>query len=166
MKKGFYLDQEHKDEVVSSMAKKLADHDDTFVFKRKKKDYRPFFFVVVGFCFIGVIVVMALMPSSERIEKVYEEPAAPSCPVRLIESAYERGEIGVNEYGSYLTDILVRYDSIPEIYKVDRPMIIPDDIYLRLLAVWGVLRPDLRRSILEDIPQLESKIDALNNEKG
>ncbi len=167
MKKGFYLDEKHRDEVVSSMAKKLADRDETMVFK-KRSDPVPLFFVIIGICLVAVIAVVALVSFGEKeVEQPVAavESAAPASPVELIETAYERGEITINDYGVYLTNVLVRYDSVPEAYRVERPMIIPDDIFIRLLRVWKRIRPELRVTILKDIPQLEQMVEDMESNR-
>ncbi|KMQ51037.1 hypothetical protein CHISP_1960 [Chitinispirillum alkaliphilum] len=159
MKKGFYLEQKHRKDVVRSMAKKLADHDETLVFKEKRES-RILYLLLPGAFIILFLSLLIFLPRMrpEPSGHVAEVEEVTTCPVLRIEAAYERGEIGANEYGAYLSDVLIRYDSLPAEYRVERPIINPEEVFSRLAGIWDNIRPSLKDALIDDFPHLEKRI--------
>lgn len=163
MKKNLYLQQKRREEVVKSMAKKLAVPGESpeIVEKKRKKKTRNVF-VIVAFTIMSMIALSVIFyyVRQELVFHITDHSEEVNCPVALIDDAYNRGEITVNDYGSYLMDILIRYDSLPEDFRVNNPLVFRDAIFEKLANSWDNFRPDLRRSMVKNIPQIEKKLES------
>ncbi|MDG5813550.1 hypothetical protein QA601_00520 [Chitinispirillales bacterium ANBcel5] len=159
MKKNAYIEEKRRHDVVSSMAKKLATPDQTMVFSEAKKRSHKLTLIASSVVFIVIMIVVGvtytLKGSTGGPEGVSVQV---NSPVQKITDVYHREEISVEQYSMLLTDVLVRYDSLPEHYRVEAPLIDPEEIYQKLARVWPLVDVEIRNTILKDIPQLESRL--------
>ena len=158
MKKNIYLKEKHRKDVVSSMAKKLAVPDESIVYRDSGKKESGWKIILVSLFVCTVFFVMYMVFTSQKkalpaAEVVTEN--TPDCPILRISASYDRGEINVNEFAGYLANVLVKYDSLPKKFRVEHPVIRPDEIFGMLNNAWPRIRPDLRDSLIQNFTQLQ-----------
>ncbi|MBN1760769.1 MAG: hypothetical protein JW863_20740, partial [Chitinispirillaceae bacterium] len=70
-----------------------------------------------------------------------------------------------DEYALYLKDYLIRYDSLPAVYKTERSTTPNTEIFRSLFDIWPQVSLRTRAVMLTSMPFLEDKWEAMNLER-
>lgn len=156
-----------RDEVVASMANKLADGAIVANNSTKKNRHKK----VMIKCYIAVGVLILLITIALRNKSPQEETGSTylksatvlQSPFLKMKTAFNEGTISVDEYALYLNYLLVKYDSVPEQYRTPRPIVQEKQIVEELKKIWSKINLSTRKKIERDIPQLTSNNKGNNN---
>lgn len=148
-----------RNEVIASMANKLADGTGTGVKPKSRKKI-----LIVN---LAVIIIFGSLVFSVSFSKKPPEPVKKisyieaakvlHSPLVKLKTAFREGTIGADEYGLYMTYLLVSYDSVPENYRTTKPMIDGNEINAELEKIWGELSMRMRQKITRELPQFRVK---------
>ncbi len=149
-----------REAVVASMANKLAEGQ--FVFKSKRKfAYNKIIPVIAA----GVLLTGGLIWNFSRKNSGEESVPVKSLdsvmitrnPLYKLKGAFIDHVINADYYALCLKDMLTRYDSVPEVYRIAGPVINPEDVYSELNDIWVKVSPGIRFQITRDLPQFTFK---------
>ena len=156
---------QRRDRLVDSMAKKLADGgsvEKTIIIHRKRRIktmkyvYIAIALSVISTSFTYLVMTGRLFPglvNTYTSEAVLPEKSA----LDLLNDDLEMRKIGPDQYALYLRDFLIRYDSLPNVYKSPGSLITSDQIYRALFTIWPQVSLRTRASLVKEIPHLERK---------
>lgn len=148
-----------REEVIASMANKLADGS---VVNTKRKVRRRIIIinlaVILSFGTLVFSVSFSKKSHQQRQSNSYLQTASMvQSPLLKLKTAFQDGTIGADEYALYLTYLLVKYDSVPEIFQTPRPHINATEINAELDKTWNRLSMGIRKKIRELLPQFRSQ---------
>jgi hypothetical protein len=170
MKKSIDVSQ-GKDKVLESMAKKLAV-DSTEIFKKPppvKKRYKIIYSIGIG-CIIVLVtyILFCNKPNDPHIYTINDilVTQLKDNPLTRLKDDFNKNAITAEQYAFYLRDILIRYDSLPVKYRLDRPLIRSQDVYRALADIWLLLNLRARRQLTKELPQLDDRIRKIQDSLG
>jgi hypothetical protein len=149
-----------REEVVASMASKLAVGDGgPKVYKSKKKlSSKNIYILISAVVFLSGMTWLYMSQNDPPKESqvrglnnasfIYKQN-----PLTKLKAAFHEDKISADYFALYLKDVLVRYDSIPNEFKVSRPVVKQNDVYRELSGVWTQLSPVVRSTITTELPQ-------------
>ena len=159
-----------KDLIVTSMAKKLADVSVGGNLDRKKKrsnKKRNRMYMIAGMVFVCLSVTVYTIEKSRRDLKVQLVTVAAlannDSPLNRLADALKSNSISVDQYALFLSDLLVRYDSLPQKFKTDRPVILNEDVYKSLMGVWMQLSLPNRNKLISILPALVPRVEKMRD---
>src|SRR5665647_1140298 len=130
-----------KDQVITSMAKKLADVstvDDLERIKKKRGKKTNRIYIIAVMVFVCLSVTIYTIEKSRREQKVQQisvvSLANQDSPLNRLTDALKGESVSVDQYAMLLSDLLVRYDSLPERFKTNAPVILNEDVYRSLMG--------------------------------
>jgi hypothetical protein len=149
-----------RDQVVATMARKLAEKSSTdFAVHKKSKNRHVYIYAAA----VTVVLVIAIIItgrsklqiplSASNVSSIQNEN-----PLLKLSDALADGEITVDQYGIYLKELLVNYDSLPQAYKTSHPAIKDTEVYSAFAKVWPRLSIGVRTRITKELPVIQSKI--------
>lgn len=154
-----------RDQVIASMAKKLADTNGSP--KNQKKRWGKAF-IINGVIFGLLILITGLVFSfkspraSVKNIKTTHGTLSPDSPLSKLSTAYNHRHIDHDQYALYLKDLLVRYDSLPQEFKTERPIIKEIQVHNELLNIWTSVSLDVRSTIIKELPKFAEKTQNLD----
>jgi hypothetical protein len=156
--------KEKREKLVSSMAKKLAigNGDKIIAASKRKKKFQKIRYIALGvaaFSIFGCIIYLHIPRQVHLTPEMIRQIQEQKNPATLLYTDLLDKNISPDQYALYLKDILVRYDSLPEKYRLDTPFIKASDVYDSLLSVWPLVNPRVRNSILNLLPDLEVRLN-------
>lgn len=149
-----------RDQVVASMAKKLADTNGSS--KNQKKRWEKAFIingVIIGLLILITGSVFSFKSPRTFIKNIKTTQGAltSDSPLSRLSTAYNQRHINHDQFALYLKDLLVRYDSLPQDFKTERPIIKEVQVHDELLNVWPSVSLDARLIILKELPKFAEK---------
>ena len=162
-----------REKVVDSMAKKFADSGSVtdIITSYRKRKIKPVFYVY-AFIILSVIstsITVLVMSGTIAPELTGKGSVTAAPPVRnsidLLREDLVRKKIGPDEYVLYLKDYLIRYDSLPAVYKTERSTTTSREIYRSIFDIWPKVSLHTRANLLKSMPYLETKWKALHFER-
>ena len=152
-----------REKLVTNMARKLAVGNGVQKIaaeKRKKKLQRLTYIaaVVMAFLISGLIIYFHLPKQYKYDPEQFRISQAQRNPVNRLSADYQEKKISADEYALYLKDILIRYDSLPDAYRIDIPFIKATDVYDSLIAVWPFVNLRIRKTLQDQLPKLEHQL--------
>lgn len=146
-----------REEVIASMANKLAVGS---VVNTKRKVRRRIIIIniVVILIFGTLVLSFSFSKKSHKQQQSHSYLKTASMvqsPLLKLKTAFQSGTIGADEYALYLAYLLVKYDSVPEIFQTPRPHINGNEINAELDKVWNYLSMGRRNKIKELLPQFK-----------
>lgn len=157
-----------KDQVITSMAKKLADVstvDDLERIKKKRGKKTNRIYIIAVMVFVCLSVTIYTIEKSRREQKVQQISVASlanqDSPLNRLTDALKDESVSVDQYAMLLSDLLVRYDSLPERFKTNAPVILSEDVYRSLMGVWMQLNHQTRNKLAKTLPSLNPMIEKL-----
>lgn len=157
-----------KDQVITSMAKKLADVstvDDLERIKKKRGKKTNRIYIIAVMVFVCLSVTIYTIEKSRREQKVQQISVASlanqDSPLNRLTDALKDESVSVDQYAMLLSDLLVRYDSLPERFKTNAPVILNEDVYRSLMGVWMQLNHQTRNKLAKTLPSLNPMIEKL-----
>jgi hypothetical protein len=162
-----------REKVVDSMAKKFADSSSVthIITTHRKRRIKPaiYIYVLIGLSVITTGFTTLLMTgriSPALINKAVLISAAPvKNSIDLLRDDLIRKKIGPDDYVLYLKDYLIRYDSLPDIYKTARASTASSEIYRALFDIWPQVSLRTRATMLTMMPHLETTWEAMQLER-
>lgn len=150
------------------MAKKLADVstiDDLERIKKKKVKKSNRVYIIAVMVFVCLSVTVYTIEKTRREEKLQQVTMASLVnqdnPLKRLTDALKDESVTVDQYAMFLSDLLVRYDSLPERFKTDRPVILKEDVCRSLMGVWMQLNHRTRNKLAKTLPVLKPRIEKL-----
>jgi hypothetical protein len=157
-----------KDQIITSMAKKLADVstvNDLERTKKKRVKKTNQVYIIAVMVFVCLSVIVYAIEKTRREEKLQQVTLASitnqDSPLRRLTEALKDESVTVDQYAMFLSDLLVRYDSIPERFKTDHPVILNEEVYSSLMGVWMQLQNQTRNKLAKILPALKPRIEKL-----
>jgi hypothetical protein len=157
-----------KDKIITSMAKKLADVtavDDLARIKknRGKKNDRIYIIAVIGvLCLSGIIYTIEKSGREQKLQQLSVASLVNNDnPLNRLTNALKDESVTVDQYAMFLNDMLLSYDSLPEKYKTDSPVILNEDVYKSIMRVWMQLNHQTRNKLIKNLPALKPRIERL-----
>jgi hypothetical protein len=148
-----------RDQVVATMAKKLADKSSTdFAVHKKKKNGLVYFSAVIAAILITTILIAGRSKSETSVSTALSTSSQNEGPLVKLRGALANGKITIDQYGTYLKELLVNYDSLPQAYKTSHPVIKDTEVYSAFAEVWPRLSIGTRTQITKELPEIQSKI--------
>ena len=162
--------------VVDSMAKKFADSSSvtTIITAHRKRQVKPavYIYILIGLSVVSTGVTTLIMTgkistpgSSRRSATALADSAPVKSSLALLQNDLEEKKISPDEYVLYLKDYLIRYDSLPEIYKSTQSSTTSTEVYQALFAIWPQVALRTRATMLKAMPFLEDKWRAMQLER-
>lgn len=150
-----------RDQVVASMARKLADSGNgDFVVTSQKPSLKKVFVIlsIILLVFASLTGVFFTRTSSATLSGKSQktEVMVQNNPLHKLREAFRDQRISADQYALYLEDLLIRYDSLPQQYKVSRPMVKGDEVFHEYRDIWPKLSLRTRAKLVKDLPNLES----------
>jgi hypothetical protein len=157
-----------KDQIINSMAKKLADVsavDDLERIKKKRVKKTNRVYIIAVMIFVCLSVTVYTIEKTRREEKLQQVTMVSlvnqDSPLKRLTDALKDESVTVDQYAMFLSDLLIRYDSIPERFKTDRPVILNEEVYRSLMGVWMQLQHQTRNKLAKNLPALRPRIEKL-----
>jgi hypothetical protein len=152
---------EERERLVKSMAGKLATGNglEVIAVSRRKKTARKFIYIsipVVLFIIAGIILYVKSPKTTSLTVKSESRVTQRVSLLMVLHRDLEDKKITVNQYAFYLRDILIRYDSLPSEYRPARPLVVTEDIYDSLCAVWSKIDQKNRAQLFKELPKIEN----------
>ncbi len=162
--------------VVDSMAKKFADSGSvtTIITAHRKRQMKPavYIYILIGLSVVSTGVTTLIMTgkisvpgSSRRTAAAITESEPVASTITLLQNDLAEKEINADEYVLYLKDYLIRYDSLPGIYKSPRSSTTSTEIYRALFDIWPQVSLRTRATLLKVLPFLEDKWRSMQLER-
>jgi hypothetical protein len=142
------------------MAKKLAENSSSEIIIKKKLSDKYIYFISVA-VLLAIVSITAISFNNKSTVQLNQEPERVSRidnPVAKLKNAYDDKVINENQYAIYLKDLLIRYDSLPEKYKVTSPVISDKEVFNELSAIWPDLSYNIRLELVNAVPDVEKRI--------
>jgi hypothetical protein len=115
--------------------------------------------------FVGLSVTVYTIEKTRKEEKLQQVTMASlanqDSPLMRLTEALKDESVTVDQYAMFLSDLLVRYDSIPERFKTDRPVILNEEVYRSLMGVWMQLNYQTKNKLAKILPALKPRIEKL-----
>lgn len=150
-----------REQIIASMAKKLAENSSSEIIVKKKLSDKYIYFIVAAVLLAGLSIGIAISFNNKGTIEENEESEKVSRidnPVVKLKNAYDDKMINENQYAIYLKDLLIRYDSLPEKYKVISPVVSDKEVFDELSAIWPDLSNNIRLELTNAIPDVENRI--------
>jgi len=149
-----------RDQVVATMVKKLADKSSTdfAVHKKRKTGYLYIYAAAVAVVLVIAIIITGRSKSQIPVSTIIASSTQNESPLLKLNNALADGKISIDQYGTYLKELLVNYDSLPQVYKTNRPVIKDTEVYGAFAEVWPRLSVGTRARITKELPVIQSKI--------
>jgi hypothetical protein len=149
-----------RDQVVATMAKKLAykSSTDFVVHKKKKKGYIYIYAAAVAAALVIAIIMTARSKPQIPVSTIIVSSTQNESPLLKLRNALADGKISIDQYGTYLKELLVNYDSLPQVYKTSHPVIKDTEVYNAFAEVWPRLSIGARTRITKELPVIQSKL--------
>ena len=164
-----------RDNVVDSMARKFADSGtvSNIITTHRKQRIKPavYVYILVGLSVISTaftaLVMTEKIPSGLIGGNKQQGKVVPVInTVDLLRADLAKKEIGIDDYALYIKDYLVHYGSLPDRYKTERSSTNSNELFRELYTVWPEVSLRSRAVILNDMPFLEARWEALQLEDG
>lgn len=156
-----------KDIIIASMAKKLADMSTVDDLTRKKNRGKKIkrIHIIAVMVLLCLSVIIYTIEKSRREQKLQHISVASLVnhdnPLNRLTNALNDESVTVDQYAMFLNDLLIRYDSLPEKFKTDHPVILNEDVYRSLMGVWMKLNNQTRNKLVKNFPTLKPRIERL-----
>lgn len=152
---------EERERLVRSMAGKLATGNgiEVIAVSRRKKKARKVLYICipVALFIIICIVVLVKSPGTTAITIKSGQPVVQRISLlQLLHQDLENRKLSVNQYAFYLRDILIRYDSLPSEYRPARPVVVTEDIFDSLCAIWPKIDMKSREQLFKELPKIDT----------
>lgn len=149
-----------REQVVATMAKKLAAKGSTdFVVQKKKKLRLIYLFsALIAAVLITVILIICRSKSETPAYNGILTSTHVQSPLVKLRDSLANGKINIDQYGIFLKELLVNYDSLPPAYKTSHPVIKDTEVYNAFAEVWPRLSIGTRARITKALPEIQSKI--------
>ncbi|HLV31841.1 MAG TPA: hypothetical protein VKY57_09755 [Chitinispirillaceae bacterium] len=150
-----------REQIIASMAKKLAENSSSEIIIKKKLSDKSIYFIAAAVLLAIVSIGTAISFNNKSTVQQSQEPEKVSRidnPVAKLKNACDDKLINENQYAIYLKDLLIRYDSLPEKYKVTSPVISDIEVFDELSAIWPDLSYNIRLELINAIPDVEKRI--------
>jgi hypothetical protein len=146
--------------VVNSMTRKLAEHGKT---PQNSVKYKKLFIILpitTGIVVFFFIVLLLIRPDTNEYDQIDRSVAnAFENPLSKLRKSMNEGNLSTDQYAVYLGYVLFRYDSLPEVFKADRPVIRALDVYDELENVWPRVGKRTKEYLQDNIPDLQLKME-------
>ncbi|MDO5575716.1 MAG: hypothetical protein Q4F84_01440 [Fibrobacter sp.] len=149
-----------REQIIASMAKKLAKKSHSECEKNSKN-----FITILTVLVLSIVIITATLCGKKNLtneQTPNHETYSHDTPLMRLKSAYHNKVICVNQYASYLMDMMVRYDSLPEKYKAATPIISDKDVLDELANIWPNVNSSVKMELVKTIPVVNSKIASKN----
>jgi hypothetical protein len=155
-----------RDQVIAAMANKLAVGNSQVNIKPNFKPVLKSRKVVIAVAgFLCTVLLLGTLLSLDNADKKVRDKEKSSQrdvisvlnPLIKLKAAYVEKEISAELYACYLRDLIVRYDSIPDKFRLSRPIINQKEVYSELSVVWELISPGLRMTINKDLPVFKAE---------
>lgn len=158
------------------MAKKFADSSSVtnIITAHRKRQVKPavYIYILIGLSVVSTSVTTLIMTGKISVPGTSRRSAAAvtdSEPVKssiaLLRSDLGEKKISPDDYVLYLKDYLIRYDSLPGIYKSARSSTTGTEVYQALFDIWPQVTLRTRATMLKTMPFLEDKWSDLQLER-
>jgi hypothetical protein len=158
MRSGIKPPPKTRDELVASMAKKLAVPGN-----RDKKRVNPYVLWISTFAFCFSVLLFLLASHGKKKEAMValesKQHVMLENPIQKLQTAYSDGFLSVDQYALYLSYLLVNYDSIPVQYKPAVPVVSEAQVYKALSELWLEISPERRELLRIKLPKFNPETD-------
>ncbi len=154
-----------REKFIDSMAKKLADGgsvEKTIILHRRRHIRTAnYIYLAVALSVISTGITYLLMTGRIGAGLTGNDSGLQTTfaknTIDLLNDDLASGKISTDQYAIYLMNFLIRYDSLPDIYKPGKTFVTSDQVYRALFAVWPKISPQIRTFIMKEMPFLERK---------
>lgn len=162
-----------RDNVVDSMARKFADRSvATIITTHRKRQFKPAPYIYILIALSVISTVFTFLVMTEKIPSGFigkgaqqTEAVTVTNTIDLLREDLAKKEIGIDEYALYIKDFLVHYSTLPDKYKTARSSTSSSELFRELFTVWSQVSLRSRAVILNDMPFLEARWEALQLER-
>ena len=150
-----HLKEKQRKKVIDAMSKKLATPGEPAIIIKRRKRYIWMFVTVVICTTLSLIYFIVA-----NYTPVFEQKSTLSAnsPFLLIKTAYQSNTLTEDEYAVLLCKLMVKYDSLPDNYKVPHPYIDVNEVYTAIRRLWPITMQSTREYLLLEFPSLEDKL--------
>jgi hypothetical protein len=163
-----------RDNVVDTMAKKFANSGSVthIITTHRKRRFKPAVYlqILIGLSVISTAFTTLVMTG--KIQPVGIGPSARNATatpivntIDLLREDLAKKEIGIDDYALYMKDYLVHYSALPDKYKTKRSTTGSGELFRELYTVWPQVSLRTRSVILQAMPFLEARWEAMHLER-
>lgn len=150
-------------QVVLNMSNKLAakgDNDFVAAAKNQPSQNKIWFWILMSLFILVVTFPFLLVRQNKKVESsVTTAPQVINAnPAQSIMQSYKSGNITPDLCARYLGYILFRYDSLPDEYRLQRPIVKSNDVYKALLEIWPKVSYTEKNSLKSQMPNLDERL--------
>ena len=154
-----------RDKLVDSMTNKLADSGTVkkviTTHRKRRIETLKYVYIALALSVVSTSITYLVMTGKVAPGITGADDAVVAAPVKttldLLNDDLNMEKIRADQYSLYLRDYLIRYDSLPAVYKTPLAGLASGEVYRALYTIWPKLSLRTRSELLKTMPFLSKK---------